>query len=255
MNKTKVLISFYNWEITVREAIVAVAIVAIWLIFGWGINEKIDDHIRKNNAEYTKALKVSTTDEFLYGMETDIGNAFVYGNYSAIDPVSYEEVDGEYTYLEKVKKKYTRHTRTVTKTRTVNGKTQTYTTTEVYYSWDVVNREHKSASKINFCGVEFDLGKIALPSKTYIKTIKESSNIKYEYYGIPEEMVGTIYTKLSNNTITDDSMFLQDQTPLEALETMKTSGIFSYILFWTLWTLLLGGVLYGWFYLDNRFLE
>ena len=251
----KVLFDFWDWEITVREMIVAIAIFCIWLIIGFSVNEKIDNSIQSQNAIYTKAIKVTSTDEFLYGMETDVGNAFVYGNYVCVDPVSYEDVSGEYTYIEMVKKRYTMHTRVVTKTRTVNGKTETYTDTETYYSWDVVDRDHKQCTKINFCGVEFDFNKIARPSTFYIDTIRVGSNVKYEYYGVPTNLVGTIWTELKDNTISDSSEFLQDKDPVAALETMKASGNFSYIFFWIFWILLLCGVLYGWFRLENRYLE
>lgn len=251
----KVLFDFWDWEITVREMIVAIAIFCIWLIIGFGVNEKIDNSIQNQNTIYTKAIKISSTDEFLYGMETDVGNAFVYGNYVCVDPVSYEEVEGEYTYIEMIKKRYTRHTRPVTKTRTVNGKTETYTDTEVYYSWDTVDSDHKQCTKISFCGVEFDFNKIEQPSKVHIETIREGSNVKYEYYGVPTSLVGTIFTELKDGTISDSSLFLQDEDPNSALEIMKSSGIFSYIFFWIVWVLLLGGVLYGWFRLENRFLE
>ena len=253
--KNKVLISFYEFDITVREVIVSIAIIAIWLILGFSINEKIDNSIQQQNAKYSKAIKVTTTDEFQYGMETSVGNAFVYGNYVCVDPVSYEEVDGEYTYIEKTKKRYTRHTRTVTKTKTVNGKTKTYTETEVYYTWDTVDFDSKHCTKINFCDVEFDYNKIERPSQVYIDTQYSGPNVKYIYYGVPTKLTGTIYTNLSNGTISDDSIFLEDQDPVSAMETMKSSGKISVILFWFAWSILLAGLLYGWFYLDNNYLE
>ena len=50
-------------------------------------------------------------------MDTNAGNAFVYGNLTAIDTVSYPDIKGQYMYVEKKKsnRKYRRHTRTVTK--------------------------------------------------------------------------------------------------------------------------------------------
>ena len=61
-------------------------------------------------------------------MRTDIGNAFVYGELKAVDTVSYDEIEGDFSYIKKVKEKYTKHTRIVTKTRTNSkGETETYT--------------------------------------------------------------------------------------------------------------------------------
>ena len=50
---------------------------------------------------------------FQYGMDTNVGNAFVYGDLKAVDTVTYPEISGEYMYVEKVKERYTKHTRRV----------------------------------------------------------------------------------------------------------------------------------------------
>ena len=128
-------------EITKREVFASIAIVAVMFVLGFVIGDKIQDRQNDVNAEYQKAVQIeNNTELFQYGMSTNVGNAFVYGDLKAIDTVSFEEIGGEYLYVEKVEEHYNRHTRTVTKTRTVNGKTQTYTTTEVYYSWDYHDR-------------------------------------------------------------------------------------------------------------------
>ena len=58
------------------------------------------------DAEYIKASHIEYPDLFQYGMDTNIGNAFVYGDLQSIDTVSYPEIDGEYMYVEKVKEEY-----------------------------------------------------------------------------------------------------------------------------------------------------
>lgn len=55
-------------------------------------------------------------------MRTNAGNAFVYGDLKAVDTVTYPEIGGEYIYIEKVKERYTMHTRQVAHTTTMNGK-------------------------------------------------------------------------------------------------------------------------------------
>lgn len=40
---------------------------------------------------------------FQYGMDTNVGNAFVYGDLKAVDTVTYPEIGGEYMYVEKLK--------------------------------------------------------------------------------------------------------------------------------------------------------
>lgn len=240
-------------EITKREIIVSIAIVAAMLIIGFFISDKIADYENDKNAEYQKAVHIEDSELFRYGMDTNIGNAFVYGDLEAVDTVTYPEIDGEYIYVEKVEEHYNMHTRQVAHTRTVNGKTQTYYTTEIYYSWDYAGSEHQHAKEIKFCGIVFPYNKIDFPNTDHIDTIKESSHIRYKYYGVPTKHTGTIYTKLSDGTISDDSRFFEDYTIDEALDSC-TSGIAN-VIFWIIWVILTGGCVAGFYYLDNWWLE
>lgn len=136
--------------ITKREILLSIAIVCIMLLLGFVIAGSINTSLMEKHQEYNTALQVNEDkDLFEYGMRTSIGNAFVYGELKAVDPVGYEGVDGDYSYIKKVKEKYTKHTRVVTKTRTVNGKTQTYTECLLWcsgtmqrYSLYTVKRQH-----------------------------------------------------------------------------------------------------------------
>ena len=119
-------------EITKREIIASIAIVAIMFVIGFFISDKITDYENDKNAEYQKAIHIEDSELFQYGMDTNIGNAFVYGDLEAVDMVTYPEIGGEYIYVEKVEEHYNMHTRQVAHTRTVNGKTQIYYTTEIY---------------------------------------------------------------------------------------------------------------------------
>lgn len=240
-------------EITKREIIASIAIVAIMLVIGFFISDKITDYENDKNAEYQKAVHIEDTELFQYGMDTNIGNSFVYGDLEAVDTVTYPEIGGEYIYVEKVEEHYNMHTRQVAHTRTVNGKTQIYYTTEIYYSWDYAGSEEQRAKEIKFCGIVLPSNKISLPSTDHIDTIKESSHIRYKYYGIPTKHTGTIYTKLSDGTISDDSRFFEDYTIDEALDSC-TSGIAN-IIFWVVWVIMTGGLVAGFYYLDNWWLE
>lgn len=241
-------------EITKREVIASIVIIAVMLVLGFIIGDKIQDRRNDKNAEYYKAIHIdNNTEMFQYGMDTNIGNAFVYGDLNAIDTVTFDEIGGEYMYVEKVEEHYNMHTRTVTKTRPVNGKTQTYTETEIYYSWDYHDSWEKHSEKISFCGVEFDYEKIDIPSSDYIETINKSSHVRFKYYGVPTEHTGTVYTKLSDGTITDQSDFLVNKTIDESLEHYTTSIALG--LFWFFWILLSAAAVVGFYYLDNWWLE
>lgn len=242
-----------NIKITKREVLFSIVIICVMLLFGILISDKINDSLMDKYQEYNTALKIeSDSDLFQYGMKTNVGNAFVYGDLKTVDTVTYPEISGEYSYVEKVKERYTRHTRTVTKTRTVNGKSQTYTTTEVYWTWDEIDSWEQHSQKITFLGVEFDYGTIKFPSSSHIDTIKESSTIRYVYYGAPAKATGTLYAQLNNNTI-NNTIFYNDQTVDETIDALESN--FELILFWVIWIVLICGCVVGFYYIDNKWLE
>lgn len=244
---------FGDFEITKREILASVSIIAVMLLIGVLISSKISEHQLDANEVYNKAVKIDNTDLFRYGMDTNVGNAFVYGDLVAADTVTYPEIDGEYMYIEKVKERYTQHTRQVAHTRTVNGKSQTYYTTETYWTWDRVGSEDEKCQEISFCGIVFSSNKIDLPSANYIDTIKESSHIRYKYYGIGTKYTGTIFTDLRNQTISDNTKFYVDKNIEETVEHLEAGG--GLIIFWILWIALIGGCVFGFYYLDNKWLE
>ena len=134
---SKIIYSGNGWDMTVRELMFSIVIILIMLMGGFFISEKIASHNDEQNQEYYQAMQIDGNAElFRYGMRTDVGNAFVKGNLVAVDPVTDPGIGGvPAAYIKVEEQHYNRHTRQVAHTRTVNGKTQTYYTTEVYYSW------------------------------------------------------------------------------------------------------------------------
>lgn len=243
---------FGDFEITKREILASISIIAVMLLIGVLISAKISDHQMDQYEVYNKAVKIESQELFQYGMNTNVGNAFVYGDLKAVDTVTYPEIGGEYMSIEKVKERYTRHTRTVTKTRTVNGKSQTYTETEVYWTWDAIDRWSEHCNKVSFLGIEFDYGQIYKPSERHIDTQKESSNIRYVYYGSDTEYTGTIFTSLKDKTI-NNTKFYSGKNIEETVNYLESGG--SVIIFWIFWILLTGGSVFGFYYIDNKWLE
>ena len=241
--------NFWNFEITKREIIASISIIAIMLLIGVLISSKISDCQINQNDKYNKAVKIDSTDLFQYGMETNVGNAFVYGKLKAVDTVTYPEIGGKYIYVKKVKEKYTRHTRRVAHK---SGK-RTYYTTETYWTWDYVGKESKKAKKINFCGIDFKSNKIVFPDDEYIDTVKESSHIRYKYYGVGTKYTGTIFTTLKDKTISDKSVFYNNRDISETVKHLESD--MPLILFRISWILLTGLVVFGFYYLDNNWIE
>lgn len=240
---------FGDFEITKREILASITILAVMLLIGFLIGGKISDHQMDKNSEFNKAVKINSADMFQYGMNTSVGNAFVYGDLEAVDPVTYPEINGEYLYIEKVKERYTMHTRTVS---TGSGKTRT-TRVETYWTWDRVGSESIHSKNIKFASIEFDYCKINPPDTDYIDTVKESSHVRYKYYGCKTKYTGSIYTKLKDSTISDNSSFYNNMTIDEAVDYLE-SGIWL-ILFWIFWIILTIGSIFAFYYFDNDWLE
>lgn len=247
-------------EITKREIIVSIAIVSVMLVVGFFISGNITESQNDQNMEYNKAVKINDPQLFKYGMDTNVGNAFVYGDLKAVDAVSFEEIEGEYIYVEKIKERYEKHEREVTKTDSKGNK---YTEIEVYYDWDIENIESKHSENIMFCGNKFPYDKISYSSRKYIETIYaykeyswksgENVEVRFVYYGTPVSSTGTIYTKLSNGTISDNSKFFKDYTIDQALESYTSE--FENVVFWIFWISLIVGVVIVFYYYENNWLE
>lgn len=239
-----------DFTITKREVLFSIAIVCIMLVIGLVLSDKVNDSMMEQHQKYNTALQINDdTELFQYGMRTNIGNAFVHGTLKVVDPVSYPEVDGLYGSMTKVTERYTMHTRTVT-TRDSNGNTHTHT--EVYWTWDTVHREHRNASTISFLEVEFPYGTVDGFSENYIKTIRLSHDLRDKYYGSDIAYTGTIFTTLSDNTITPTNLY-QDMSIDETIKHLESKT--ELVLFWFFWILLTIGVVYGFYYLDNKWLE
>lgn len=240
---------FGDFEITYREILASISIVAVMLLIGFVISGKISQIQDDKNAKYNKAVKIESTDLFQYGMNTNVGNAFVYGELKAVDTVTYPEIGGEYMYVEKIEEHYNRHTRTYT---TTDGKGHTKIHTEVYWSWDYAGSEDIQCKEVSFCGIVFDSNKIKLPSADYIDTIKESGYVRYKYYGTNIEYKGTIFTKLKDKTISDSTPFYEMSIKETKDKLERNIGI---VIFWIVWIIVMVLAVFGFYYIDNEWLE
>ena len=76
---SKVFMYIGDVEVTKREILACVSIIAVMLMLGVWIAGGISDACADRNEVYNKAVKLETADMFEYGMRTNVGNAFVYG--------------------------------------------------------------------------------------------------------------------------------------------------------------------------------
>lgn len=242
--------------VTKREIIISIAIVAVMLIFGFMISDKIADARLDKLQEYNTALKIpdDNTELFQYALDTNVGNAFVEGKLKVTDPVSIEGLDGQYSYISRELEKYTKHTRTVTKTRTNSkGETETYTEEEEYWTWDHQRTDRWESKHINFNGVDFSIDKIAMPGSRYHSTVSCGYHLRYVYRVRDLEWHGTIYATLKDNTIQNTADFSANYDIERMVESYTSfNGLW---LFWPFWIMLTGGIVFGFYYIDNNWLE
>lgn len=251
---------FGDFEITKREILASVSIIAVMLLIGVLISGKISEYQMDKNEIYNKAVKIQSSDIFAYGMRTNVGNAFVYGDLKAVDTVTYPEIGGEYMYVEKVEERYERHEEYVTEEDDEGNK---HRKLKVWYEWEVENRGSQHSSEISFLDISFPYEKIRIPTDQHITTIEgdkvwswesgERVKVRFCYYGVATQYTGTIFTELKNNTISDNTPFYENKTIDETVELLESNG--GTIIFWVLWIIFIGVCVYGFYYLDNRWLD
>lgn len=238
-------------EITKREILLSIAFVSFMLVIGMMISGNISNQVEDQNMVFRKAIHIQEEALFKQGMKTNVGNAFVYGELIATDPVTFDELDDSYLTIKKIKERYTRHTREVTYTDS-EGKKRTKT--EVYWTWDEVGEETKKSKEVTFLNIPFNSNHFLIPSLRYLKTIQTSPHIRYQYYAYPAHSVGTIFSYLGNSTIADEVSFFENMTTQQAFEAALRSGTVSIICFWVTWIILIGALVAIFYYLENKWL-
>ena len=236
MNKTLFWIS--DAEITLREFLLSFVILAIMVCSGFVISNKINEAHNNKVYDYQTALQIEDSDTLSYAVKTNIGKILAYGDIKAIDPVTFDELGNDtlYSHASKVEEHYTMHTRTVTHTDS-NG--HTYTTTEIYYTWDRYEEWNVCCSKVEFIGNTFNYNKIPFGYEEYITNDNFAPSKR-------------LFAKVADNDLIETN-FHEGKNIDETLENIN-KNIWG-ILFWIVWIILICGIEYGFFYLDNDWLN
>lgn len=219
-----------NIQITLREILLTIIISLFLLMCGNSISQVIENKIEEKNENLNTALKIEDEDSFAWALQTNPGYAFVYGKLTTETPLIDKNIKGEWIYLYKDYKHYTQHTRTVTHS---NGKT-TWTTTEIYYTWDTIKTKSDTANNVAFCGQ----GGLPLTyDDHYIKSVRIDSDDKIEYYGTKNNVNGTIYTTIKDNKIKKTKFY--ETTIKKYMNFKKISYKTIFIIFWIIWIFLI----------------
>lgn len=240
-------------KITKREILFSLVIVSVLAILGIAIGSEISNSHRDAVQKYELALKADNNPEiFQYAIRSHVGDVLASGTYQTINPVSFEEFGLSCLEIKRVKEVYTKHTRTVTKTRIVDGKTQTYKDVETYWSWDESQTKTMVAQSVEFLGVEIECKGINFGQPSYTDTVYSSPHVRYKYYTIPESEFGTLYTNTSNGIINSGKFFIGDgiEHTVESLKSVNPA-----IIFWVLWVVLIALAVTAFYRLENNWLE
>lgn len=251
-----------DFEITVREIIVSICIFVFMMLFGMSCSANISEAEIENNEKYTKALRIEDTDLFQHGMNTNVGNAFVYGTLKAIDTVSFPEIDGEYMYVKKIEEWYERHEKWVEEEDEDGNITKRL---EVWYEWDIKNSESSHSNELSFNDVAFSYDKFNLNKlnsihietiagdKTYSWYSGEYVKVRYMYYGIETEFTGTIFTDLRDKTISDNTYFYNNMNIEQTVDYVMNKG--GEIIFWIFWIPITVILILLFYVADNKWLK
>lgn len=245
-----------NVKVTPREVIFSVLIVGVLFSIGFLIAGAIKKHVDERNIVYRQAIQIRDSGaELKQACDTDVGNAFVEGDFNTIDPVTWEGLKGEHLEIRRDKEKYTLHTRTETYTVT-DGKGRPHTRTRIvtYWTWDLVKRDSKKAKEISFCGNVYPTDTFSydyIDSGCHIKDTGYHTRDVFHY--LPKDFRGAIYCSLKDNKIKGKPEVRRGCT-IDSLYKEYTTS-YAVTIFWWFWVFLIVCVVVGFVIIDNRWLE
>lgn len=68
-------------------------------------------------------------------------------------------------------------------------------------------------------------------------------------------MTGTVFAELRDGTMENTSSLYQNQTPDEVIAAKQNAEKVRVTIFWIFWSLFMGGAIFGFLYLENRWLD
>lgn len=254
------LFTIWDADVTPREIGVSIIILFLMLSIGWLITNKIREFNRDKFIRIDTALKITDKDMYNHAVNTKVGDIIAYGKMTAKTPVKNEKINGEYLYLKIKEEHYVMKTRTVTYSCNCNSKGQckTCTKTETYWEWDTYNTEEFNSDRLLFFDNEYDYNLFYDYPINYITTIKTSSHVRFKYYGAPKEFDTTFIANTSSGSIKSfDNKLIKLYPNMDIKKTIEANEInitIGVILFWLVWICVICGLLYGYVYLENKYL-
>lgn len=244
-------------EVTKKEIILCIAITALLTGIGFLFSGKVLESSNDKERIYNTAVKAKTKEDFDYSIETEQGNLISEGKFSAVDPVTFPELDHKFSYVCKTREVYTMHTRQVP-IYGAKGKVTGYRT-ETYWTWDYAGSEKKIAKFLLFYGHKFKTDKFSLIStKNYGGYRYETSHIRYYYDVVPKNFRASFIAKTNKNGLIPSfgkRIELSKRTLSEQIEYGKSISRKSAIIFWAFWIVLIIATNATFVALDNKYLN
>lgn len=266
----KVIYKNYDIEITLREFLVSIAILIFMFGFGYYIYENLDNS--DNIKQYQSAQIVDNDKNKIdYLINTKFGNALIYSTFitNENDSVTFDEIDGKYSFIKRVKQEYIMHSRNVCETDS-DGNELCHI--EYYWTWDDVKTDRKYAKKLYFLGYEFEGEKLLNQiNNTYLQLSKKiyknkyrninaryvytKPDVRFYYEYIPLQIKGSIFSNLRNDKWNNEYTLFKDMKPNEVIEYIENTRSYLKIVFAIIWIILTVVAIYCFVSLDNKYLE
>lgn len=97
------------------------------------------------------------------------------------------------------------------------------------------------------CNLELDIG------RSYEQNDKNKHLGVCFGDGVDTEYIGTIFTELRDKTISDNSSFYENSTIDETVDYLESD--WELWLFWVIWIIVIVLCVFGFYYIDNEWLE
>ncbi len=242
----------HSFEVTPREVVFSVLIVGVLYAIGFLVAGAIEKHVAERCLKYRQAVQMKDTGvELAYACKTDVGDAFVEGDFRTVDPVSWDGLAGVHLCIRRDKERYTMHTRTVHYT---DSKGRTRTRTEHYWTWDVVASDSRRATRISFCGNVYAVGTFdydGIGSSRHVQgTGFHTRNV---FYYKPKDFRGTVFAELRHGKILGHPYVYAGMNLAKTYEFFTTSHATT--IFWTLWLAFTAACVCAFYAHENGWLE
>ena len=244
--------AFLGPEATPREIVFSVLIVGVLYAVGFHVSSAIEKHVAARQLRYRQAVQIKDSGiELSHACATDVGDAFVEGDFRTVDPVLWDGLAGEHLSIRRDKERYTRHTHTVTYT---DSKGKTRTRTEHYWTWDVVSTDTRRATKLTFCGNEYAIGTFGTGGIGGGRHVRNTGwHTRDVFYYQRKDFRGTVFAQLRQGEIQGHPYIYEGKDLAQTYKSFTTS--YATTIFWGLWWVFIALCVFGFVMIDNKWLE